>query len=202
MAFDSDKAKKRIRDKAQRIRDQYLALLSLHDPEIDAKLRTIMDNSNRCLDLIDQGFEARLKVGNLIAIEGGRNKKTTVRTSKRGRPSEDPGGLAGPPDFTMPPGKQPRADYLLRAEQVAEQLRIPKSRVRRPRLPSTRVAVGTGRSRIHHGQLMVPPGRKERVVEKINQLETREGVLTSGATELLRSLKVELGKIEQKERGQ
>jgi len=142
------------------------------------------------------------KVGNLIVIEGGRDKKTTVRTSKRGRPSENPGGLAGPPDFTMSPGKQPRADYLLRAEQVAEQLRIPKSQIRRPRLPSTRVAVGAKRSRIHYGQLEVPPGRKERVVEKINQLETRKrkDVLTSGATELLRSLKVELGKIESMEK--
>jgi len=136
------------------------------------------------------------KMGNLIVIEGGRDKKTTVRTSKRGRPSENPGGLAGPPDFTMPPGKQPRADYLLRAEQVAEQLRIPKSQVRRPRLPST----GAGKSRIHHGQLEVPPGRKERVVEKIKQLETRKGMLTSGATELLKSLKVELGKIESMEK--
>ncbi len=135
------------------------------------------------------------KMGNLIVIEGGRDKKTTVRTSKRGRPSENPGGLAGPPDFTMP-GKQPRADYLLRAEQVAEQLRIPKSQVRRPRLPST----GAGKSRIHHGQLEVPPGRKERVVEKINQLCKREEMLTSGATELLRSLKVELRKIESMEK--
>ena len=109
------------------------------------------------------------KMGNLIVIEGGRD--------------------------TMPPGKQPRADYLLRAEQVAD---IPKSQVRRPRLPST----GAGKSRIHHGQLEVPPGRKERVVEKINQLETRqrEEMLTSGATELLRSLKVELGKIESMEK--
>ncbi len=141
-------------------------------------------------------MENNKKMGNLIVIEGGRDKKTTVRTSKRGRPSENPGGLAGPPDFTMPPGKQPRADYLLRAEQVAEQLRIPKSQVRRPRLPST----GVERSRIHHGQLEVPPGRKERVVEKINQLRKREEMLTSGATELLRSLKVELGKIESMEK--
>jgi len=78
----------------------------------------------------------------------------------------------------------------------------PKSQVRRPRLPSTMVTAGGGRSHIHHGQLIVPPGRKERVVQKINQLRTRKGVLTSGATELLRSLKVELGKIEQMERGQ
>lgn len=140
------------------------------------------------------------KVGNLIVIEGGRDKKTTVRTSKRGRPSENPLGLAGPPDFTIPPGKQPRADYFLRAEQVAEQLRTPKSQVRRPRLPSTMVAAGVGRSRIHYRQLEVPPGRKERVVEKINQLRKREGVLTLGATELLRSLKVELRKIESMEK--
>ena len=77
-----------------------------------------------------------------------------------------------------------------------------KNQVRRPRLPSTMVAAGAGRSRIHHRQLEVPPGRKERVVEKINQLEARkrEDVLTSGATELLRSLKVELGKIESQEK--
>ncbi len=64
------------------------------------------------------------------------------------------------------------------------------------------VAVETGNRSYVRKRLEVPPGRKERVVEKINQLETRkrEEVLTSGATELLRSLKVELGKIESMEK--
>jgi len=158
-------------------------------------------------------MENNKKVGHLIVIEGGRDKKTTVKTSKRGRPSENPLGLAGPPDFTIPPDKQPRADYLLSAEQVAEQLHISKSQVRRLSFPSTLVTVETGRRTLHYRQididsygryarerLEVPPDRKERVVGKINQLETRKGMLTSGATELLRSLRVELGKIEGQEK--
>ena len=82
MASDFDKEKKRIGDQIERILDQILDLQSLHDPEIDAKLHTIAENSNRWFDLIEQGFEARLKGGNLIVIEGGIDKKTTAKTSK------------------------------------------------------------------------------------------------------------------------
>jgi len=68
------------------------------------------------------------------------------------------------------------------------------------RLPLTMVAVETGKRSYVRKRLEVPPGRKEKVLEKVNQLETRKGMLTSGATELLRSLRVELGKIEGQEK--